>query len=304
MLDFRNRPTTVPFMFLATLLLRSATILANQPHDLALPLSQITDLCLLNNIIRAFSHLTVATALKSFTFHCLVSAPSDDISLPHSLVHENLRCLIFPATILSPLNRWSTPNLETLELYRLAQVPFSTPELEDGDMSLILQFTRRSRFHLRALRIFRPVRTSILRDLLEQLSPSLLPAIVITVSGAMDSELFRELGPTAGIPLQNVREFTLRISDRRVFSLFEDDALVLLVSSMYRQNLRCLAIECSRSQEMPFRPNVIERLTFLRGLKQQGLLASLTIGSIEFLRADDKFHSICRHWAHAALLSQ
>ncbi|KAK0237434.1 hypothetical protein EDD85DRAFT_951624 [Armillaria nabsnona] len=84
----------------STPLLRSATILACQPLDIALPLSQITDLCLLNNPIWAFSHLTVATALKSFTFHCSDSAVFDDNSLPQSLIHENLTsCLILPAIV-------------------------------------------------------------------------------------------------------------------------------------------------------------------------------------------------------------
>lgn len=195
------------------------------------------------------------------------------------------------------------PNLETLELYRMGQVPYSAPALEDGGMSLILQFTRRSRFRLRALRIFRPVHASILRDLLKQISSG-LSALVITVNGATGSEPFREWGPTSGIPFQNVREFTLRISDRQVFSLFDDDALVRLVSSMHRQNLRYLAIECRSSQGTPFRPDMMERLTFLRTLKKQGSLASLTIEGIDFLGDDDKFHSIYRHWAHTVLLSQ
>lgn len=300
-----SQSTSSPIhMFLSAPLLRSVAIFAAQPLDIALPLTQITDLCLMNFPNWAFSHLTMATALESFTFHYSNSSVSNDNFSSQFLIHENLSRLIFPAVVPSVLHEWSMPNLETLELYSMLwQAPFSAPEVVDGEMSHILQFTRRSRFRLRALSIFRPVRASILSDLLKQLSSG-LSALVITVDGATSSELFRELGPTSGIPFPNVRELTLRISDRQVFSLFEDDALVRLVSSMHRQNLRCLAIECSSSQEMPFRPDVMERLAFLRALKKQGLLASLTIEGIDFLGDDDRFHSIYRHWAHAALLSQ
>ncbi|KAK0472253.1 hypothetical protein IW261DRAFT_1611672 [Armillaria novae-zelandiae] len=289
-------------MFLSAPLLRSAAIFATHPQalDIALPLSQIINLCLVN-FPWTFSHLTMATALESFTVHCPIpSVPDDDVS-SQSLIHENISCLSFPVAIPSAIREWSMPNLETLELYcMLMHSPLSAPEVE---ISHIIQFARRSRLRLRSLRIFRPVRASILRDLLRHLS-SRLSGLVITVDGATGSELFRELGSSSAMPFQNVRQLTLRISGRQVFSLFEDDTLVRLVSSMHHQSLHRLVIKCRSSQEMPDRPDVMERLTFLRALKQQGLLASLTIEGIDFLGDDDRFDSIYRHSGHAALLSQ